>query len=403
MPEYLDHELDDDRFDDEDDGEDDEDDTARGGRGGRMLKWAAALGVLVLLAGGSYFGAVELLGLGYEDYEGTGEADVVVAVEEGDVTSAIGATMAEQDVVASSEAFVEASEDDERVLSVQPGYYHMKTKMSGEAAVARLVAESSRVGHVQVRAGTQLSDVTQPDDSVTPGVFTLLSQATCADLNGEDTCVSAEALSKAADEADLGELGVPAWAESMAANAERGHTLEGLVAPGVYDVKPGWSAEQVLAEVLTASATHLEAAGLPSSAGSTPFSPYQILIIASIIEREAVRSDFATVSSVIHNRLADGMPLQMDSTVNYLLDEPELTTADEDRFKDGPYNTYSTEGLPPTPIASPSQEAIEAALEPEDTDYKYFVKCEENGLSCFAESHEEHNANVVDARERGIF
>ncbi|WP_324607105.1 endolytic transglycosylase MltG, partial [Saccharomonospora iraqiensis] len=395
VAEYLEDELGD------DDTDDDADDDRRRGR--PLVKWVAAVGVLVLLAGGAYFGAAELLGFGYEDYEGAGEADVVVRVEEGDVTSAIAAEMVELDVVASRRAFLAASEGDDRVLGVRPGFYHMKTKMSGEKALERLVGDSSRVGHLQVRAGTQLSDVVQPDDSVTPGVFTLLSEASCAELNGESTCVSPEKLSETADSVDLTELGVPAWAEHDAAQAERGRTLEGLVAPGVYDVKPGWNAEQLLSEVLTTSATRLEAAGMPSSAGSTPYSPYQLMVIASIVEKEAVRSDFENVASVIYNRLRIDMALQMDSTVNYLKKRPELTTEDEDRFEEGPYNTYSRPGLPPTPIASPSQEAIEAALDPADTEYLYFVKCETNGLSCFSEDIDEHNANVEDARQRGIF
>ncbi len=367
------------------------------------MKWVAALALLAVLGAGAFFGARELLGFGYDDYEGTGEKDVLLHVEEGDVTSVIASKLAKLDVVASAEAFVKAGEDDERVLGIQPGYYQVKTKMSGEAAVQALVADEARVGHLQIRAGTKLFDVTQPDDSVTPGIYTLLEEASCARLNGEERCVSADELRETADSVDLAELGVPDWAVEAAESAPKGRKLEGLIAPGVYDVKPGGDAKALLSQVLEASATRMEAAGLPSAAGSTPYSPYQILVIASIVEMEAVKADFPKVSSVIYNRLEADMRLEMDSTVNYPLERPTLTTKGEERLKQTPWNTYSMKGLPETPIGSPSLEAIEAALEPEDTRYKYFVKCEKNGLSCFNEKYEDHLADRDDAQARGVY
>ncbi|EHK83182.1 endolytic transglycosylase MltG [Saccharomonospora azurea] len=407
----LDEEFDEDGFASDDDRaepaylpderDDEEDDTRRGGRGRRMLKWLAALLLLAVLGAGAFFGARELLGFGYEDYEGSGEQDVLLHVEQGDVTGAIAAKLAELDVVASAEAFVKAGEDDKRVLGIQPGYYQVKTKMSGEAAVQALVDEKSRVGHVQIRAGTKLFDVTQPDDSVTPGIFTLLEQASCVRLNGEEKCVSADELRETADTEDLGELGVPEWAVEKAEQAPKGRKLEGLIAPGVYDVKPGGEAKDLLSQVLTASATRMEAAGLPDSAEA--YDPYETLVIASIIELESVKTDFEKVSSVIHNRLEIDMPLQMDSTVNYPLKRPTLTTKSKERDKTTPWNTYAMTGLPETPIGSPSLEAIEAALKPADTDYVYFVKCEENGLSCFNVDYQEHTAARDDARERGVY
>lgn len=386
-----------------DDVDDDELDTKREGKGRRLVKWAGALALLALLSVGAFFGARELLGFGYDDYDGPGEKDVILHVEEGDVTSAIAAKLVELDVVASSEAFIKAGEDDERILGIQPGYYQVKTKMSGEAAVAALVDSDSRVGHLQIKPGTKLADVIQPDDSVTPGIYTLLERASCLRVDGEEQCVSADELRKAADSADLAELGVPDWAVASAEKAPKGHKLEGLIAPGVYDLRPGGDAEDLLSQVLEASATRMEAAGLPSAAGSTPYSPYQILTIASIVELEAVKADFTKVASVIYNRLEINMELQMDSTVNYPLKRPVLTTKAEERAKETPWNTYSMYGLPETPIGSPSMEAIEAALEPEETDYLYFVKCEENGLSCFNVELADHEAARKEAQARGVY
>lgn len=383
---------------------DDEPDTGRQARHGRrFLGWLAALTVLVLLAGGAYYGARELLGFGYADYDGPGETDVLLQVEEGDSTRAIATKLAELDVVASAEAFVAASEGDQRVLGIQPGYYVLKTKLPGTDAVARLVQDEARVGQLQLRAGTQLDDITQPDGSVTPGVFSLLSKASCADLNGKSTCVRPQRLREVAATTDLAELGVPPWAAGPASEADPRRRLEGLIAPGVYDVRPGWDARTLLSEVLRVSTIRMQAAGLPDGAGSTPYSPYQVLIIASLVEREAVEHDFTKVARVIYNRLDIRMHLGLDSTVNYVLDRPEVRTTGDDRAREGPYNTYRNYGLPPTPISAPSAEAIKAAREPAEGDYLYFVKCETNGLSCFSKTQAEHDRKAEDARNRGVY
>ncbi|MEU3269414.1 endolytic transglycosylase MltG [Saccharomonospora sp. NPDC006951] len=403
--EYYDDERDDravpEYFDDERD--EPPEDPPKPKRGKRFLGWLVALTVIVVLAGGAYWGARELFGFGAEDYAGTGERDVLIEIEEGDSTRAIAARLHDLDVVASAAAFVNASEDDSRILGVQPGYYVVKTKMSGANAVAKLVEPGARVGELQLRAGTQLDDLTQPDGKVTPGVFSLLSNASCAELNGDDTCIPADELRKVVEETDLTELGVPEWAAADAAKAEPKRRLEGIIQPGVYDVKPGWDAKQLLQEVLKTSATRMQAAGLPDAAGQTDYSPYQILIIASLIEREAVEADFGKVARVIYNRNDIDMRLEFDSTVNYVLDRPEVRTNAEDRERAGAYNTYKNTGLPPTPISAPSMEAIKAAEKPATGDYLFFVKCEKNGLSCFSNNLEEHERNAADSRKRGVY
>lgn len=398
-------ELDEDRADPEYfAGERDPDDhDGRRGRGRKVFRWIAALGVIVLLAGAAYFGARELLGFGYEDYAGAGEAQVLVEVASGDTTRKIAKTLADADVVASPDAFVEASDGAGDVRGIQPGYYLMKTKMSGANAVRLIVADSTRVGELQIRAGTQLSDIKMPDGSVHPGIYTLLSKASCADINGQSTCVPADELRKTVETVDLAALGVPEWAVADAARVEGARKLEGLIAPGLYDVRPGSDARTLLADVLAKSSLRLQAAGLPDVAEGTGHSPYQLLVVASLIQREAVQQDFAKVSRVVYNRIAEGMKLEFDSTINYVLHEPLVRTDPEDRARPGPYNTYLNTGLPPTPIAAPSPEAIDAAASPADGDWLFFVKCEKNGLSCFASTYEEHQSNVALAQQRGAY
>jgi UPF0755 protein len=160
---------------------------------------------------------------------------------------------------------------------------------------------------------------------------------------------------------------------------------------------------ELLRQLTGTSVARLLAAGFPASTAGSGHSAYEVLVIASVIEREAITPDFGRVSRVIHNRLAAGIPLQMDSTINYPLDLQQVRTSDADRARPGPYNTYLNAGLPVSPIGSPSAAAISAALNPEPGAWQYFVKCQRDGTSCFSVTIEEHGAAVRDAIARGVF
>ncbi|MEA5366168.1 endolytic transglycosylase MltG [Amycolatopsis sp., V23-08] len=371
-------------------------------KGKRALGWIAAVAVIVLLAGGAYYGFNRFFG--YEDYDGAGDGDVLFQVDDGDSTSAIGTKLTTAGVVASSKAFVKAGADNPKLSKIQHGFYVMKSHMSGASAVDRIVSPTARVGQLEVRPYTQFDDITQPDGKVTPGVYSLMAKASCAQLNGKSTCVTADDLRKVVDGADLKTLGVPDWAVADANKADRkDRRLEGLIAPGLYDVRPGATAQEIVGQLVRSSTEAIQNAGLSPQSTGPGMTPYQTLIIASIIEREAVKADFGKLSRVIYNRLASSMRLQMDSTVNYVLDRPTLATNDADRTRAGAYNTYKIPGLTPTPISVPSPEAIQAAVHPVAGDWVYFVKCEKNGLSCFAVSFDDHRKNVDLAKERGVF
>jgi UPF0755 protein len=107
--------------------------------------------------------------------------------------------------------------------------------------------------------------------------------------------------------------------------------------------------------------------------------------------------DFAKVARVIYNRLEDGQPLQMDSTVAYANDVYTVFTSDEQRAVDSPYNTYLYPGLPPGPINSPGSQALEAALNPAEGSWRYFVTVDlETGETKYADTFEEHESNVAE-------
>lgn len=369
----------------------------------RTVLWVSMVIVLGLIAAGGYYGLRQILDIGgFEDYAGEGESQVVVQVKSGQSTGDIAATLAEADVVASSRAFVSAAESDERVRAIQPGYYVVKTKSSGATAVTQIVSPEAKVGHLEITPGTQLHDI-RTGDKVTPGIASVVAKASCVELNGESTCVTPEQLFASIEKADLAALGVPDWALPYASKAEPQRRIEGLVMPGVYDVRPGSTPEELWKELVSDSATQLQAIGMPDIGQDTGFTPYQVLIVASLVEREAIEKDFGKVSRVTYNRLAAQMQLQYDSTINYVLDRPTIRTNGSDRDKAGPYNTYQNTGLTPTPISAPSEAAFKAAVAPEKGPWLYFVRCQTDGTSCFAKTDTEHQQNVSDAQARGAY
>ena len=137
------------------------------------------------------------------EYSGAGKDDIVVQVHDGDSTTQIGQTLRDQNVVANVKSFVDASKDNAAIAAIQPGYYKMRTEMSASAAVQRLADPGTRVGKLVIPEGRQLDDVKAVgSDKTTDGIFTLIADASCVELNGQRKCVSAQDLRKAAEQAD---------------------------------------------------------------------------------------------------------------------------------------------------------------------------------------------------------
>lgn len=364
----------------------------------RILALVVAV-LLAALAGGGYVLYQSFFGV--PDFDGDGTGSVVVQVADGDTTSAIAGELAQRGVVADPRAFTRAAADDDRVRALQPGFYQLRSQMSGAAAVELMLDPKARVGQLEIRGGVQLDDTRSPDGTVTAGVLSQISQATCMTVDGAQRCTPVDELRAAMATTDPAELGVPEWALDGVAKADPNRRLEGLLVPGRYDVEPGKPALEVLRALLGTSASRLQATGLVSGAREIGSSPYEVLIISSLVEKESITKDMPKIARVIYNRLGIGQRLELDSMVNYPLDLQALRTTAADRAKPGPYNSYQTAGLPPTPISAPGREAIAAALKPAAGEWFFFVRCEKDGSSCFATTLPEHQANITEAARNG--
>ena len=196
------------------------------------------------------------------------------------------------------------------------------------------------------------------------------------------------------------------------------NTLEGMLFPDTYQVSNGESTRQVLQRMVSLMERVGAQEDLELGAARLGLTPYQVLIVASLIEREArVEEDRPKIARVIYNRLAMDMLLQIDASLYYQQDE----TLEFGALKefDSPYNTYLYKGLPPTPITNPGRASIAAALNPApnpslgdplcvdlDDDvpcvYLFYVLIDDDGRHAFAATLEQHEANIVIAREKGL-
>ena len=340
----------------------------------------------------------------FGDYSGDGKSDVVIQVQAGDSTRAIGQTLVDKHVVLSVQKFVDAAHGNSAMESIQPGYYQMRTEISASDAVRRLTDPQNRVGKLVIPEGRQLDDVQDvKTNAVTEGVFTLISRASCAQVDGERRCVSVDELRQVAGADSPSALNVPSWAEKQVAAMGGDHRrLEGLISPGTWDINPSWTAQEMLAKLIGDSTSQYSQHGLADSPDGLSMSAYQTLVVASLVQRESKPADFAKVARVIYNRLQVHQKLEFDSTVNYPLDRQEVATTDVDRGRNTPWNTYLNEGLPKTPICSPGEQALASAERPEPGDWLYFVTVDMQGTTLFTRDYQEHLANIELAKRNGV-
>ncbi|MEU2585434.1 endolytic transglycosylase MltG [Streptomyces avermitilis] len=170
---------------------------------------------------------------------------------------------------------------------------------------------------------------------------------------------------------------------------------EGYLFPATYSLEKATPESLLRAMVDTANKKFR---GSPITAGAqrNAMNLYQAVTIASIAQSEAAtKADMGKVARVVFNRLERGMPLQMDSTLNYAMNRSTLNTTVADTKLDSPYNSYQRMGLPPTPIANPGEDAMRAAVNPTPGDWLYFVTVKP-GDTRFTSSYEQHQKNVAE-------
>lgn len=293
-----------------------------------------------------------------QDYPGPGNGSVEFTVQTGDSTATIGEGLVKAGIVSSTDVFTQAVLNADAEMSLQPGSFSLKYRMSAADVVEILTDPSQAKGLLQVTSDARVSEV--------------IDEA--ASLSGIDK----SDFQKIID--DKGEGILP---------DEANGSFEGWLEPGTYDVKSLKTASKILTQMVEKRIDKLDSLGVPTGSERE-----KILTIASIVEGEVNTSEYySKVSRVIYNRLDQNMALGMDSVVAYGngVAPRELTKA---MLSDtsNPYNSRIQKGLPPTPINNPSDETVTAAMNPEQGDWLYFVTVNlDTGETKFTDNVDEFN------------
>lgn len=338
----------------------------------------ALLLVLGIIVGGGFFFLSRLVGGAGSapDFAGSGDGTPArVQVHDGDTSGAIAATLVDAGVVKSRTAFSRAAAADPRSRGIQPGFYRLQHQMSAAAALAGLLDPASRLrGRVTIPEGSSLA-----------GTLALLAAKT--EVPRADLTAAVRAPQT---------LGLPPYAKGR---------VEGFLFPATYDIQPGTSARDALRLLTSRFIRAAGSSGLEQGSAALGMTPYQVVTVASLVEREAAApADRPKVARVIYNRLKQGTALGLESTLRYALGnvtDQRLKQSQIDKAALSPYDTYSHTGLPPGPIANPGEAALEAALHPAVGDYTYFVTLPKDNKTVFTARESEFNALVAQCRSQG--
>ncbi len=317
-------------------------------KGGAVMIIAVVLLLVAVLAATTAFMYLQMLGSAYKPDD---ESYVQVTIPEGTPAVSISGILEDNGIVRNARSFTLYTKLHKLASKYQAGQYALSPSMT-MAEIADIIS----TGKVNTIKLTIPEGYTEYD---------------IADVVAKQDGLSKKAFIKALESGQFAEE------YDFLKNAQQNeHMLEGYLMPDTYSVPAGMSEEDLIRMLLDGHA-NLFTDKMCKKAKKLGRSENEIMIIASIIEKECADvSDQPIVASVIYNRLKIDYPLQMDSTIQYVLGLEGVRKEDllnVDTEVESPYNTYTNAGLPAGPICNPGESAIMAALEPADTDYMFFV------------------------------
>ena len=362
----------------------------RSGLGGGILYALFVISVSIILACFAWMCAVDVLALNKElvsaavtiaPYEPTGDMPVTVELKNADGT--VEQVPIQVDIDQAADALKSAGIIEYKWLfklfasfshaniKMDPGTYDLDTSLDYRALVTKM----------QFGSGAQeITKVTFPEGFSLDQIFTLLEQEyICKKDELYDACANYEF--------DFDFLADLPYGDD--------HRLEGYLFPDTYEFYQGEGGSNAIRRFLrNFDARFTE--DMRAKAEKRGLTMREVLIMASLIEKEAgsTEGERETMASVIYNRLDAGMPLGLDSTINYIKGTSTFDLTQEDLAIDDPYNTYLYTGLPPGPICNPGLASIEAVLNPASTNYYYWYSVD--GVSSFFTTYEEQQAFAHD-------
>lgn len=334
------------------------------GTGKRILIFLTVIVVILAMAGAGAFWWVQ----GQIDPSGEPGAEVEVEIASGSTTEDIGRMLADNDIITSATVWNYWTRfNDEGPF--QAGFFVFQENSSFGEAVEVLEAGPRP---------PELESLTVPEGLTIPEIIARLTDAETG-LERWDAATILEAMASP----DIRSRFQPPDQASM----------EGMFFPDTYEVDEDTDERTFVRRMVTELDENLDALDVETRAAELGISPYQVVIVASLIEEEArVPGDRAKIARVIHNRLEQGIPLGIDATSRYEAELEGRSREDLDFDSDSPYNTRRVAGLPPTPIAGAGLASLEAALNPEPGEWIYYVLADAEGNHAFLETASEFQA-----------
>ena len=301
----------------------------------------------------------------YRSNSGTERVEVVI--NNGDTGQEIAKKLYEAGVVKTSKAFYRQALADKRANGISPGIHSLDKKISAESALNQLLDSERNRGLLRFTEGLRAYEV-----------ISILNKSEL--LDGE-------------------------FSGNVSPNQRYGtNNLEGFLFPAQYAFGPGTTVDQAVVQMLERFETAAQESKLDQC--YEDYTAYQCLIIASIAQAEGDPQDYTKIARVIYNRLAIGMPLQMNTTVEYAAKlRGQIRMSYKQLEINSKYNTYKYRGLPPSPIGNPGEEAMSASVSPADGDWLFFITVKPQDTR-FTKSIEQFNIWANEFRkneEAGLF
>ena len=355
----------------------------------RQLRGVTRTVAIVVVASVLFLGSLGWWAVGVLNPSGEPGVAVNFTVNEGDTISSVASRLHSAGIISNATIF-RWYVSTKGTIALTPGYYALKPKDNAGSIIEALSTPPAQT----------FISVTFPEGMTVAQMAQRLSE--------KMTFMKPEDFMAAVNSTDT--------ASELRPKSQT--SLEGLLFPDTYQISGDDTESRVVARLVSMMERVSRQVELTAGAKARGFSPYEILIIASLIEREAkVATDRSKIAQVIYNRLSKKMKLEIDASVKYGQD-PSMTWT-EMKATDTPYNTYINAGLPPTPIANPGKASIQAALAPFGSpptsdpactglpagvkcEYLYYVLADEAGGHVFATTYEQHLLNVEKSKTAGL-
>lgn len=334
----------------------------------KLFQWILVLFIIVLVVGSVYFGVKYFINSQYNPVDKNDTSIIEIEIPSGSSISKISSILYENDLIKNGTFFKWRANKSHDAKEYRSGTFRLSKSMSVDEIIEELTKKEEVNNENSVKLvipeGFERKQIAKRIEDLNLGSAKRFLELSQSKEKFQDEYPFLESLNE-------------------------GQSLEGYLFPATYNIAMGTSEEEIIKKMLNAFKDRYEKNILGKDFKGLNLN--QLITLASIIEREGkLDEERPLMSAVFRNRLAIDMPLQSCATVQFILGERKPVLSNSDISIESPFNTYKNKGLPPAPIANPGLASINAALNPADVNYLFFVLTGEDGSHTFSETYEDH-------------